>query len=173
MRILIVEDNPSLGEFVRDALSSEGYETDLCDEGDDGLRWMREGVHDLVILDRMLPRIDGLTVLQTARKSGVQTPVLMMTALGAMQEVVEGLDNGADDYLVKPFALEVLLARVRALVRRPRGIKGPGSVAWGGLRLDLEKKELTCGERRCSVSKRECELLGLLLRNPQKTQTTS
>lgn len=169
MRILLIEDNKTLSDFIADALGQQGYTVDVCQEGDDGLRWLREGVHDLVLLDRMLPRLDGLSVLQAARRAGIVTPVLMLTALGTMPQVVEGLDSGADDYIVKPFALEELLARVRALVRRPRGIAGPGCVEWGGLRLNLEEKKLYNQESCCSLSKRECDMLALLLRNPGKT----
>lgn len=169
MRILLVEDNEALCEFIADALAQHGYTVDVCNEGDDGLRWMLEGVHDLVLLDRMLPRMDGLSVLHAARKAGVHTPVMLLTALGDMQQVVEGLNGGADDYLVKPFALEELLARTGALVRRPRGIASPGTVECAGVCLDLEKSTLASGSRISSVSRRECSLLEILLRNPGQT----
>lgn len=173
MRILVVEDNLSLQEMIVRALEGQGFLVDACDEGDDGLRLMLGKTHDLVLLDRMLPRMDGLTLLRRAREEGVQTPVLMMTALGEMPQVVEGLDGGADDYIVKPFALEVLLARVRALVRRPRGIEGPGTVAWGAVSLELGKKELCCNGKCSSLSTRETSLLELFLRNPETTLTRS
>ncbi|MDR2931919.1 MAG: response regulator transcription factor [Oscillospiraceae bacterium] len=171
MRILLVEDNAALSGFINDALTQHGYSVDLCDEGDDGLRWMLEGVHDLVLLDRMLPRLDGLSLLSMARKAGIHTPVLMLTALGDLPQIVEGLNTGADDYLVKPFALDELLARIAALTRRPRGLVSLGKVTFGGLCLDLETSALHCGNKSCTVSKRECSLLEILMRNPGQTVT--
>ena len=169
MRILMIEDDEALCEAVSYRLEREGFGVDVCHDGDDGLRWMRQQAHDLVLLDRMLPVMDGLEVLRRARGEGLETPVLMMTALGEVGQRVEGLDCGADDYLVKPFALEELLARIRAMGRRPRkweaadGLK-VGDVAFGGA-----KKSLEGAAGRCGLSRREADLLEVLLKNPGQT----
>ena len=171
MRILLIEDDERLCEAVAFALRREGYDVDVAHEGDDGLRWALQRAHDLVLLDRMLPVLDGLTVLRRMREAGVATPVLLVTALGAVGERVEGLDAGADDYLVKPFDLEELLARVRAMCRRPRRLEEPGEFAWGDVALDQGRKTLRRGEGRCSLSKREAALLEAFLKNPRQVLT--
>lgn len=165
MRILMIEDDTDLQRAVSYALTAQEYTVDCCTEGDDGLRWMMESAHDLVLLDRMLPRLDGISVLRRARAAGVTTPVLILTALGKVEDLVEGLDHGADDYLVKPFAIEELLARIRAISRRPRVWEAGGLLQKGGLRLDPRLKSLHCGDRTCSLSKRETDLLEILLKN--------
>ena len=119
MKILLIEDDRELAESMKFQLEKEGYETDICDDGEEGLYYMKERSHDLVILDRMLPSMDGITVLQEARKNHVSTPVIMLTALGELQDKLTGLKGGADDYMVKPFAFEELLARIQCMVRRP------------------------------------------------------
>lgn len=106
MKILLIEDDRELAESMKFQLEKEGYETDICDDGEEGLYYMKERSHDLVILDRMLPSMDGITVLQEARKNHVSTPVIMLTALGELQDKLTGLKGGADDYMVKPFAFE-------------------------------------------------------------------
>ena len=118
MKILLIEDDRELAESMKFQLEKEGYETDICDDGEEGLYYMKERSHDLVILDRMLPSMDGITVLQEARKNHVSTPVIMLTALGELQDKLTGLKGGADDYMVKPFAFERLLARIQCMVRR-------------------------------------------------------
>lgn len=168
MRILMIEDDLDLCQLMALNLTQQGYTVDQCHEGDDGLRWMREQAHDLVLLDRMLPRLDGLTLLKTARAEGINVPVLMVTALGALPDRVEGLDTGADDYIVKPFALDELLARVRALKRRPKGFEATDTLVHGSLRLEPSEGLLWNGRRRCSLSKRECDLMELLLKNVGK-----
>ena len=117
MKILLIEDDRELTDSMRFQLEKEGYETDICDDGEEGLYYMKERSHDLVILDRMLPSMDGITVLQEARKNHVSTPVIMLTALGELQDKLTGLKGGADDYMVKPFAFEELLARIQCMVR--------------------------------------------------------
>ena len=136
MRILLVEDDVKLCEAVAFALNEEGFEVDVCHDGDDGLRWAREGAHDLILLDRMLPVMDGVTVLRKLRSGGIATPVLLVTALGSIGQRVEGLDAGADDYLVKPFAVEELLARVRAMCRRPRRWESSDVTEYGDIVFD-------------------------------------
>lgn len=169
MRVLLVEDDEALCEAVRFALERDGMTVDACNDGDDGLRWMNERAHDLVLLDRMLPVMDGVTVLQKARAAGVATPVLMLTALGGVHQRVEGLDAGADDYLVKPFAVEELLARIRAMNRRPRQWEDSPALTFGDICFDITKKTLCGAHTECSLSKREADLLEILLKNPAQT----
>lgn len=173
MRVLMIEDDAALCEAVSFALEQQGFEVDVCGEGDDGLRWMLEQVHELVLLDRMLPRMDGLTLLKKARAQGVKAPVLMITALGRMEELVEGLDGGADDYIVKPFATEELLARIRAMQRRPRSWEIDSSISFGDLKLEPLAKRLECGSKHCGLSKRECALLEALMRSGGKPLSRS
>lgn len=168
MRILMIEDDLRLCEAVSFALEAEGYTVDVCGEGDDGLRWLRERAHDLVLLDRMLPRMSGTAILKKAREEGIATPVLMITALGKIEERVEGLDSGADDYIVKPFDIQELLARIRAMCRRPRNWEAPGVITYKSLTLDPMRKSLVNGAEACSLSKRESDLLEILLKNAGK-----
>ena len=116
MKILLIEDDRELAESMKFQLEKEGYETDICDDGEEGLYYMKERSHDLVILDRMLPSMDGITVLQEARKNHVSTPVIMLTALGELQDKLTGLKGGADDYMVKPCNFKLLIARALQFV---------------------------------------------------------
>lgn len=168
MRVLLIEDDEKLCEAVAFALEREHHIVDVCHEGDDGLRWLRQRAHDLVLLDRMLPVTDGVTLLKKARKEGVSTPVLMVTALGGVGERVEGLDAGADDYIVKPFAMEELLARVRAMQRRPRQWESPGAVIRGDVTF-IPSENILRGKCDCKLSKRESALLEFLLQNAGQT----
>lgn len=168
MRILVVEDDEKLCEAVSCALEQQGYAVDVCHEGDDGLRWMREGIHDLVLLDRMLPVMDGVEVLTRARALGICIPVLFVTALGSINDRVHGLDAGADDYLVKPFAIEELLARVRAMCRRPHDWSTQAVLTYQDLRFDPGTKELTGPLEHCTLSKREGLLMETLIKNPAR-----
>ena len=120
MRILLVEDDKNLLETLSFQLTHAGFIVDTCENGEDALYYITENIHDLILLDRMLPIIDGITVLQKLRASGNQIPVILLTALGELSDKITGLDSGADDYLVKPFAFEELLARIRSISRRPR-----------------------------------------------------
>ena len=170
MRILLIEDDPRLNEALCCALRQEGYEVDACLNGQEGLYYMETGTADLVLLDRMLPGLSGEELLQTRRKAGDTTPVLMLTAMGTLADRVTGLDLGADDYLVKPFAMEELMARIRSLSRRGGGFHvDSGELAWG----DLTLAELSCQLRgpggECTLSRRECRLLCALLRHPRQT----
>ena len=169
MRILLVEDNEELCEAVAFQLKKEGYTVDICHDGDDGLHWAQQQAHDLILLDRMLPRLDGLQVLRSLRKQGIMTPVLMVTALDGVGDRVDGLDAGADDYLVKPFATEELLARIRAMGRRPRSWESGGTVRYGDAEFDPMKKLLHGPADSCSLSKRESDLFEFFFKNPAQT----
>lgn len=169
MRILMIEDDDKLCDAVCFQLERKGFTVDVCHDGDDGLRWIRERVHDLILLDRMLPIMDGITVLKKARAEGISTPVLLITALGDVFQRVEGLDAGADDYLVKPFAMEELLARIRAMSRRPHQWEGAKPLEFGDISYEGTEKCLHGVKGDCSLSKREGDLLEMLLKNPNQT----
>lgn len=169
MRILIIEDDIALCDAVQYHLKREGYEVDICHDGDDGLRWACQQAHDLVILDRMLPALNGLSVLSQIREKQISTPVLIVTALDGVGDRVQGLDAGADDYLVKPFAIEELLARIRALSRRPPQWENNQILQYDGLSLNLATHCLQGPSGVCTLSKREAQLLEVLMRNALQT----
>ena len=167
MRILLIEDDAALCRVLQPALQAAGFGCDCCPNGADGLALLRTGCYDACILDRMLPELDGLTLLRQARAAGVTTPVLMLTALGQVGDRVAGLDAGADDYLAKPFDTRELLARLRALVRRPVELNSAvHRIACGDLTLDTAQQTLTGPEGTVAVSRRECDLLAALCRAP-------
>ena len=164
MQLLLIEDDRALCEFLVPLLRTHGHSVTAAHTGPDGLAALREGAFDGVILDRMLPGLDGLTLLHTLRAEGFALPVLMLTALGAPGDKVEGLDAGADDYLAKPFDASELLARLRALARGRSG--GYGAVGrCGDAALDTGARVLTGPKGRCEVSGREAALLAFLFRN--------
>jgi len=161
MRILIVEDEKPLSDIIKKGLEEEGYAVDAAYNGEDGLFMAENEPSDLIILDIMLPIIDGLTILRKIRKAGVKTPVLMLTAKDGMADKVSGLDCGADDYLTKPFHFEELLARIRALLRRGSDIK-TCDVQVGDLVIDMASRKVKRGGREIALSAREYALLELL-----------
>lgn len=169
MRVLMIEDDKDLCRNIRLMLEASGYETDCCYSGDDGLFNARNQTYDVIILDRMLPQIDGLTVLQSLRRQGIQTPVILATALDGLNDRIDGLDAGADDYLVKPFAIEELMARIRAVTRRPAKLQDPTHLNVFGLCLEPEQRLLSCKDLSINLSKRESTLLECFLRNPNQT----
>lgn len=169
MRILIIEDDRELCTLLSISLVQGGYETDVCYTGNDGLFYARQQVYDAIILDRMLPEIDGLTVLEALRRQGICTPVILATALDGLNERIRGLDAGADDYLVKPFAVEELMARIRAVTRRPGSLQISPELSVFGLHLSPETHRLTCREASLTLSKKEAALLGYLMKNPGQT----
>jgi DNA-binding response OmpR family regulator len=162
MRILVVEDEPRISADITAALVSAGYGCDVSADGEDA--WFRGDIesYDLVVLDLGLPKMDGLAVLKRWRAAGRQTPVLVLTARGAWPERVEGIDAGADDYLAKPFRMEELLARVRALIRRMAG-HGSTVIAAGTLSLDTRQMRVSCNGAPVAVSPLEYRLLSYLI----------
>lgn len=173
MRILVVEDDRDLNEATVLQLQQEGFEVDAAYDGEEGLYYITEGAYDLVLLDRMLPGMDGISLLQAARGRGITTPVLLLTALGRVGDKVDGLDAGADDYMVKPFDVRELLARVRALVRRPGPIMPTRELRYEDLLLDTSALMLQGDKGRCTLSKKEGELLEYLLKHAGQTLARS
>jgi two-component system response regulator MprA len=166
MRLLIVEDEAAVREALARALEPEGYELELAEDGAQALAMIAQSPPDAVVLDVMLPGIDGLEVARRLRAQHNSVPILMLTARGAVGDRVAGLDAGADDYVVKPFALEELLARLRALLRRAGG--GNGELAFADLALDPGTREIRRGERLLELTVTEFNLLELFLRNPRQ-----
>ncbi|GAA4700879.1 response regulator transcription factor [Phytohabitans rumicis] len=163
MRILVVEDEPRLAAGLRAGLSAEGFAVDVALNGTDGLWLAREQPHDAIVLDVMLPGINGYKICQTLRDEGVWTPILMLTAKDGEWDEVEGLDTGADDYLTKPFSHAVLVARLRALVRRGARER-PAVLAAGDLRLDPAARRAWRDGVEVSLTNRELSLLEFLMR---------
>ena len=168
MRILLVEDDISLCKALMIHLNSQGYETDVCHNGTDGLSYALQNTYDVMILDRMLPELDGLTLLSAIRRKNIFTPVILATAMDSLQDKISGLDCGADDYLTKPFDAEELLARIRALARRPALFKESPILSDGDLCFDPEKLELSTNEKTLSLSKKEGSLIEYLIKNKEQ-----
>jgi heavy metal response regulator len=161
MRLLIVEDEKSLADIIKKGLEEEDYVVDVAYNGEDGLFMAENEPSDLIILDIMLPIVDGMTILKRIRKAGVKTPVLMLTAKDALKDKVSGLDSGADDYLTKPFLFEELLARIRALLRRNSETK-TSMIEIGDLVINMATHEVRRGRRDISLSAKEYVLLEFL-----------
>jgi two-component system, OmpR family, response regulator MprA len=170
MRILVVDDDRAVREAVGRALRQEGYEVDAAGNGDQALQQMEERAPDAVVLDVLMPPPNGLAVARSLRQAGDRTPILMLTARDAVEDRVEGLDAGADDYLVKPFALAELLARVRALLRRTADEEGE-PIRFADLMLDPLSYEVFRGERGIEMTRTEFRLLELFLRHPRQVLT--
>ena len=170
MRILVVEDEDRIAEFVRNGLSEHGYAVDVARDGGEALDWADIADFDVIILDVMLPVRDGVAVCKTLRTRGLRTPILMLTARDAVEDRVLGLDSGADDYLVKPFAFAELVARLRALTRREPQVRSP-VLRLGDLVLDSTTREVTRGGRLVDVTTKEYTLLEYLMRNPNQVLT--
>ena len=170
MRILVVDDDAAVASSLDRALRLEGYQVEVAADGTSALRNLAVSPPDAVILDLGLPDLDGVEVCRRLRSAGDDTPVLMLTARDAVHDRVAGLDAGADDYLVKPFALVELLARLRALLRRRAGTEGE-VLRFGDLSLDLATREARRGERGFSLTRIEFDLLELFLRHPRQVLT--
>lgn len=164
MRILIVEDEKKVASFIKRGLEDDNYQVTVSHDGADGFKRASSGEFDLIILDCMLPKKDGLTILQDLRIAGSQIPVLMLTAKAETTDVVSGLDAGADDYLVKPFAFAELQARVRALIRRSEQDRG-AEVRFADLRLDPVNHKVWRGQTEIVLTAKEYNLLAYMVRN--------
>ncbi len=170
MRVLIAEDEKKIAEFIKRGLREEGYAADTAHTGPDALRLAGENLYDLLLLDVMMPGMDGLQVCASLRASGFSAPILMLTAKDRVEDKVKGLDSGANDYLTKPFAFEELLARVRALLRS-RPSEASALLMAGGLELDLPAHKAKLSGRELDLSAKEFSLLEYLVRNKDKVVT--
>ena len=170
MRVLVVEDEIRLAATLQDLLEMNGCTADVCHDGEAGLDNALSGIYDVVLLDVMLPRIDGFTVLRRLRESGSAVPVLMLTARSEVSDRVAGLDSGADYYLTKPFEPKELLACVRALARRQPELRG-GVLTCGDLKLEKDAFILSCGERSVRLSRKEFDMMELLMLNQKQVLT--
>ena len=171
MRVLVIEDEHKIANALRRALQQEKYAVDVCYDGDNGYAMATTEPYDVMIIDRMLPgEYDGLAIVRELRSLNIHTPVLLLTALGTVRDKTTGLDTGADDYLVKPFALEELLARVRALIRRPQD-QQPNTLTAGDLSIDTTTFEVRRGSVVISLTQKEYALLEYLMRNQNRPLT--
>ena len=169
MKILLIEDDKNLCDTLQFQLERESHEVDICHDGRDGLDLFLQDAYDLVLLDRMLPTMNGLLVLKKARAQGVSTPVILLTALGELYDRIEGLDTGADDYIVKPFAFEELLARIRSLGRRSGKWMENEILSYGDIAYDTSLRQLNGPEGTILLSGREGRLLEVFLRDAGAT----
>ena len=171
MRILVIEDEHKIARALKRALEQESYAVDVSDDGDDGYAMATTEPYDTMIIDQMLPgSYNGIDIIRDMREKKIHTPVLMLTALGSVSDKTAGLDSGADDYLVKPFAIEELLARVRALLRRPSE-QQPTVLSIGTLKLDTASYTVEHNHKRVQLTTREFGLLEYLLRNQGRILT--
>jgi len=171
MNILLVEDEVDLAAYIVRGLTENGHHVDHAARGDSGFLLASEGRHDLLIVDRMLPEMDGLTLVKALREGQSKLPVLFLSNLGGLDDRVEGLNSGGDDYLSKPFAFSELLARVNALLRRPHISGEPTSIRLGDLEMDLIKRSVTRAGREIDLQPREFSLLEYLMRRPDQVVT--
>lgn len=165
MRILLIEDDKDFCEVLSFQLTEAGFSVDVCHDGEEALYYISQNACDLILLDRMLPHIDGLTLLKKMRNSENQTPVIILTALGETTDKIQGLDTGADDYLVKPFEFEELLARIRSISRRPRHWQPAAALDFGDIHYTPDSNSLSGPLGTCTLSKREGALMEFLMHN--------
>ncbi|MGY6553164.1 MAG: response regulator transcription factor [Wenzhouxiangella sp.] len=172
MKIIIVEDDQRVGDFLRRGLNAEGHSTELVKDGRQALAYIRQAEPDLVILDRMLPGVDGIQICTEIRSLGLSCRILMLSALGEVEERVKGLRSGADDYLGKPFHFEELLARIDAVMQRDRAPQTQANVLrYADLELDLDRYSVTRGDQALRFTAKELKILELLLRNPERVMS--
>jgi DNA-binding response OmpR family regulator len=171
MRILLIEDDRSIADFILRGLREEGFAVDHTDNGEDGLHLALTEPYDTAIVDLMLPRLDGLSVIRRLRDARSRTPVIILSAKGSVEDRVQGLHSGGDDYLSKPFAISELVARVQALIRRSSGIADPTVIQVADLRIDLLSREVRRGGARVDLQPKEYALLEYLMRNAGRVVT--
>ncbi|MBN1689262.1 MAG: response regulator transcription factor [Candidatus Omnitrophica bacterium] len=164
MRVLLVEDEKKMASFIIRGLKEEGYAVDAALDGEQGWEYVSSNEYDLAILDWMLPKISGLDLCRKIREAGIQVGILILTARDAVEDRIKGLDSGADDYLTKPFSFDELLARLRALTRRPRSFQEERELSSGDLAIDLMTRKVIVGAEEVTLSQKEFSLLEFLLR---------
>lgn len=168
MRVLLVEDDKKIAAFVLKGLRAEGFAVDHAADGQEGLHLALSEPYDVAIVDIMLPKMDGLRLIESLRREKINTPVMILSARGAVTDRVKGLQTGGDDYLTKPFAFSELLARVQALIRRSTGATEPTQLAYGDLRMDLITREVSRAGSKIELQPLEFSLLEYLLRNAER-----
>ena len=171
MRVLVIEDDSKIAGFVVNGLKQSGFAVDHAADGEQGLAMAGAVTYDTIVLDVMLPKLDGLSLLRELRREKVRTPVLILSAKASVDDRVTGLQAGGDDYLTKPFAFSELLARVQALIRRATQVVEPSTLSACGLTMDMLSREVTRGARKMELQAREFALLELLLRHPGRPVT--
>ncbi len=169
MRILIIEDDQKQCYLLQFQLEKERYDVDVCFDGDDAQYYINQNSYDIILLDRMLPHKDGIEILKQMRKDNISVPVIMLTALGELNDKITGLDSGADDYIVKPFEFEELLARIRCLLRRPSGIESLTKICAGDITYKADENILTGPKGMCTLSQKEGTLIELFVHNANQT----
>lgn len=165
MRILIIEDDIKLCQSIKKQLEAVSFKADSCYSGEDALYYISKQLYDLIILDRMLPGVDGLNIIQILRRKGITTPVIMTTALVGINDRIDGLDAGADDYLAKPFSIDELLARIRALLRRPQKLQDYNLLTFSNMKLEMISRTLSTETKECELTKKECDLMEFFMKN--------
>lgn len=173
MRILLAEDDKNLNKSLTSQLASKGFDVDSCFDGEEALYYAEQNIHDVILLDRMLPHIEGTLILTRLRSLGINVPVIIITALGTLNDKVTGLNLGADDYLVKPFEFEELLARIQCVTRRSPVISMAGALSYCDIRLDEVSGTLTGPAGSCTCSKRESSMLEVFIKNGGQTLSRS
>ena len=168
MRILVVEDDKKIASFVKKGLEAAGFAVDHAPDGEEGLHLALTESYDAAIIDLMLPKLDGLTLIENIRKDRINTPIIILSAKGSIDDRVRGLQTGSDDYLTKPFAFSELLARVQALIRRSTGTSEPTTLSLADLTMDLLAREIYRGGKKIELQPREFSLLEYLIRNAGK-----
>ena len=168
MRILVVEDDKKIASFVKKGLEAAGFAVDHAPDGEEGLHLALTESYDAAIIDLMLPRLDGLTLIENIRKDKINTPIIILSAKGSIDDRVRGLQTGSDDYLTKPFAFSELLARVQALIRRATGTSEPSTLSLADLTMDLLARETYRGGKKIELQPKEFSLLEYLMRNAGK-----
>ncbi len=168
MKVLLVEDSEQLNKALSTVLKRNSFVVDSAFDGEEALFFLKEYQYDIIILDIMLPKIDGIEVLKRARNNGIQTPIIMLTAKSTTEDKIAGLDAGADDYLPKPFVVEELLARIRALTRRKPIYENTNLITFGDLSLDPSILTLSCGDKKVVLMNKELQIMSLLMEKKDK-----
>ena len=169
IKVLLMEDDLDLCQSIQQELMKNGYSVDCCNDGETAMLYAlnTDFGYDLAIVDRMLPVIDGLTIIKAMRRKNIQIPVIITTGMSALDDRVDGLDGGADDYLVKPFHIRELMARVRALTRRPQQIQETAELSYGDLHFDYPNRKITCNGQELVLTAKEAELLSVFIKQPE------
>ncbi|MBR6788490.1 MAG: response regulator transcription factor [Clostridia bacterium] len=166
MRVLLVEDSISLTDALAQVLKREKYEVGVAHDGEEGVLFAKTGMYDVIVMDVMMPKMNGFEAVRALRKEGISVPILMLTALGEESDKVFGLDTGADDYLTKPFSIPELLARIRALVRRKGEVISENSLSYMGVSLNLSTYTMLYGDKSVKLSKKEAEIMKIFFEQP-------